>query len=255
MTTQLIHGDCIEEMQKLSDNNVKVDLVLTDPPFDVTLCEWDNIIPFKEMWECLTQITKETSPILLFSNDVFGAELKLSNPDYYKYQWVWNKEFSSNFMQAKLRPLIPLEYINVFYRKQPIFNPQRRAKTIDYDATRTSESDKKIKVNYNDSLYGTCYHRRFYEDDGTRYPINLITVNSQRNECNNSNRVHPSQKPIELLAYFIETYTNPNDTVLDFTMGSGSTGVACQELGRNFIGIELEKEYYDIAVKNGELSE
>ena len=248
MTCTLIHGDCIEEMMKLADDGVKVDLVLTDPPYSALICDWDNIIPFKEMWECLTQITKETSPILLFSNDVFGAELKLSNPDYYKYQWVWNKEFSSNFMQAKLRPLIPLEYVNVFYRKQPIFNPQRRAKTIDYDATRTSECDKKTKVNHN-NVHGTYYIKKFYEDDGTRYPINLITVNNQKNECNNSNRVHPSQKPIELLEYFIETYTHPNDTVLDFTMGSGSTGVACLQTNRNFIGIELDEKYYNIAKK------
>ena len=249
MSCTLIHGDCLVEMDKLIRGGQKVDLVLTDPPYSALICDWDNIIPFKEMWNCLNQITKETSPILLFSNDVFGAELKLSNPDYYKYQWVWNKEFSSNFMQAKLRPLIPLEYINVFYRKQPIFNPQRRAKTIDYDATRTSESDKKTKVNHTNAVYGTCYHRRFYEDDGTRYPINLITVNSQQNECNNSNRVHPSQKPIELLEYFIKTYTNENDTVLDFTMGSGSTGVACLQTNRNFIGIELDENYYNIAKK------
>lgn len=247
MTCKLINGECIEEMNKLIGGGHKVDLVLTDPPYSALICDWDNIIPFKEMWGCLNRITKENAPILLFSNDIFGAELKLSNADQYKYQWVWNKKFASNFMQAKLRPLIPLEYINVFYRKQPTYNPQRRPKTINYDATRVSESDKKVKVNTNDSVYGKCYHRRFYEDDGKRMPINLLTFNSQEKECNNSNRVHPSQKPISLLEYFILTYTNPNDTVLDFTMGSGSTGVACLQTNRNFIGIELEEKYYQIA--------
>ena len=243
---KLIHGDCIEEMQKLIDEGVKVDLILTDPPYGVSSCNWDSIVPYGKMWDRLYSITYETSPILLFSNDKWGGALKMSNDDY-KYQWVWNKEFSSNFMQAKKTPLIPLEYINVFYRKQPTYNPQKRPKTINYDATRISESDKKTKVNHDDAIYGTAYHRRYYEDDGFRMPINLLTFNSQAEECNNANRLHPFQKPIRLLEYLIKTYTNENDTVLDFTMGSGSTGVACLQTHRNFIGIELEEKYYNIA--------
>lgn len=177
-----------------------------------------------------------------------GGELKMSNFKNYRYQWVWNKEFSSNFMQAQKSPLIPLEYINVFYRKQPTYNPQKRPKTIDYDGTRTSDADTKKNIT-TEGIHGEVYHRRYYVDDGFRYPINLITMNSQLDECNNSNRCHPSQKPLKLLEYFIKTYTNEGDTVLDFTMGSGSTGVASLNCGRNFIGIELEKKYYDIACK------
>lgn len=247
MSDELINGDCIEEMQKLIDEGVKVDMILTDPPYGVLRTKWDSIIPLEQMWKCINIISKERAPTLLFSNDIFGVLLKQSNIKNYKYQWVWNKEFSSNFMQVHKRPLIPLEYINVFYRKQPTYNPQRRPKTIDYDGSRVSEADKKTKVNTDDAVYGNCYHRRYYVDDGLRYPINFITLNSQRNECNNSNRLHPSQKPVELLEYFISTYTNENDTVLDFTMGSGSTGVACVNTNRNFIGIELEQEYYEIA--------
>ena len=243
---ELIQGDCLVEMQKLANDNVKTDMVLTDPPYGTTACKWDSIITIDQMWECLDDITNLNTPILIFSNDLFGVKLKYSNLKNYKYQWVWNKEFSSNFMQVHKRPLIPLEYINVFYRKQPTYHPQKRPKTIDYDGSRVSEADKKKKIN-TDDIYGNCYHQRYYVDDGLRYPINFITVNSQKNECNNSNRLHPSQKPVELLEYFIRTYTDENDTVLDFTMGSGSTGVACMNTNRNFIGIELEPEYYEIA--------
>lgn len=245
---KLIQGDCLEEMQKLIDEGIKVDMVLTDPPYGTTVCSWDTVIPFEPMWNCLKQITSLHTPILLFSNDKWGGALKMSNMEMYKYQWVWNKEFSSNFMQAKKSPLIPLEYINVFYQKQPLYNPQKRDKTIDYDATRISKSAKKKNIT-TDGIHGRVYHRRYYEDDGKRYPINLITLNSQRDEVNNSNRLHPSQKPIKLLEYLIKTYTKENDLVLDFTMGSGSTGVACLQTNRNFIGIELDEKYYNIAKK------
>ena len=244
---KLINGDCLEEMERLAEKGYKVDMILVDPPYESLLSEWDNIIPFEPMWEKINDITNDNTPILIFSNDMFGVKLKCSNFKNYKYQWVWNKEFSSNFMQVHKRPLIPLEYINVFYKKQPTYNPQKRPKIIDYDGTRVSEADKKIKVNTDDSIYGTCYHQRYYVDDGLRYPINFITVNSQKNECNNSKRLHSSQKPVELLEYFIRTYTNENDIVLDFTMGSGSTGVACLNTNRKFIGIELDEKYFNIA--------
>lgn len=210
---ELINGDCIEEMQKLIDDGVKVDMVLTDPPYGVLTAKWDCIIPLEQMWECINKISKENSPTLLFSNDIFGVLLKQSNIKNYKYQWVWNKEFSTNFMLAKKRPLIPLEYINVFYRKQPTYNPQRRPKTIDYDGTRNYEGDKKIKVNTDDVIYGTCYHQRWYNDDGTRYPINYLEYNSQRSDTNNGNRFHPSQKPVALLEYFIKTYTKERESI------------------------------------------
>ena len=245
----LYNGDCLEVMQDLIDNDVKVDLILTDPPYGVLTAKWDYIIPLEQMWECISKISKENAPTLLFSNDIFGVLLKQSNIKNYKYQWVWNKEFSTNFMLAKKRPLIPLEYVNVFYSKQPTYNPQRRPKTIDYDGTRNYEGDRKIKVNHNDVIYGTCYHQRWYIDDGTRYPINYLEYNSQRSDTNNGKRFHPSQKPVSLLEYFIKTYTKEGEMVLDFTMGSGSTGVACMNTNRNFIGIELDENYYNIAVE------
>lgn len=243
---ELYEGDCITIMKELINKNLKVDLVLTDIPYGTTKCKWDSIIPFNQMWDCLNKITHNTTPICLFGKEPFSSNLRLSNVSNFKYDWVWNKENSTNFMLAKKRPLNPLELISVFYKKQPTYNPQRRPKTITYDGTRTSESDKKHHIQNSDIL-GNFSSRRFYEDDGTRYPIQLITFNSQSKECNNSNRVHPTQKPVELLEYLIKTYTNPGDTVLDFTMGSGSTGVACKNLSRNFVGIELDHHYFEIA--------
>ena len=244
---KLIHGDCIEEMQKLADIDIKVDMVLTDPPYGTTKCKWDAIIPFDDMWHGINRLSYDRTAILLFGNEPFSSYLRISNINCYKYDWVWNKENSTNFLWAKKMPLRPLEYISVFYSKLPKYNPIRRPKTIDYDATRTSVKDQAYRDNQSD-VNGSNYARRFYIDDGTRYPINLLTFNNQRDECNNVNRVHPTQKPLALLEYLIKTYTDEGDTVLDFTMGSGSTGVACKSLKRNFIGIELDKHYYDIAV-------
>lgn len=243
---ELIHGDCIEEMQKLIDINVKVDMIFSDIPYGTTSCKWDEVIPFDLMWSRVKPLMHERTPVLLFGNEPFISKLRVSNINCYKYDWVWNKGNSSNFMSAKYQPLKPLEYIAVFYNKAPTYNPIRRNKTIDYDASRTSEADARYQK-LNSQVTGAKYKRRFYIDDGTRYPINYIEYNNQQSECNNLNRVHPTQKPVVLLEYLIRTYTNEGDTVLDFTMGSGSTGVACKGLGRNFIGIELDEEYYNIA--------
>ena len=246
--TRLINGDCIDVMQKLIEEEVEVDMVLTDIPYGTTSCKWDTIIPFDDMWECINGLCHDRTPVLLFGNEPFSSTLRVSNLKCYKYDWVWNKEVATNFMNAKKMPLKPLEYISVFYRKAPTYNPIRRPKTIDYDATRTSDADKR-KVPIKSDVCGTKYKKHFYVDDGTRYPINLITINNQKGECNNMHRVHPTQKPVELMEYFVRTYTNEGDLVLDFTMGSGSTGVACRNLNRDFIGIELDKDYFEVAKK------
>lgn len=241
-----MHGDCIEKMQELIAEEYKFDMVLVDPPYGTTKCKWDDIIPFEDMWDCLNELCHDRTPVLIFGNEPFSSFLRVSNIKNYKYDWVWNKECATNQFNAKKMPLKPLEYISVFYRKLPTYNPIRRKKTIDYDASRTSEADKKKQEIHSD-IMGKHHRIRYYIDDGTRYPINLITYNNQRGECNNFHRVHPTQKPIPLLEYFIKTYTNEGDSVLDFTMGSGSTGVACQNLNRDFVGIELDEDYYKIA--------
>ena len=250
MTVKLIHGDCLEEMDKLIGGGQKVDLILTDPPYGTTACKWDSIIPFDAMWNCLNGITNETTPILLFGTSPFSAELIHSNLNNFKYNLIWDKHFISNPFMANKRPLRVHEEINVFYKKQPVYNPQRVPKKIDYDRTSDGDKAKEWKGGTSEVFGGTTPKRLYYIDDDTRYPQTIIShYSSQADECQNEKRVHPTQKPVALLEYLIKTYTKENDTVLDFTMGSGSTGVACLQTNRNFIGIELDEKYYNIAKK------
>ena len=232
MSVRLINGDCIEEMQKLIDEGVKVDLVLTDPPYGITACKWDNIISFDEMWDSIHGLSKERTPTLLFGSEPFSSHLRLSNLKEYKYDWVWAKPQGTNPMLAKKQPLNNIEYISVFYEKQCTYNPQFE-KGKPYKSTR----DKKSRLN---EITGTVFTETTTVNDGYRYPKRILNFKKETGH-------HPTQKPVHLLKYLIKTYTNEGDIVLDFTMGSGSTGVACQELNRNFIGIELDEKYFEIA--------
>ena len=236
---RLIQGDCIQVMQDLIDDGVKVDCVLTDLPYGTTQCRWDNIIPFDEMWCCLDKLKKsEQTPVLLFGNEPFSSRLRLSNLNEYKYDWVWDKSVRTGFLNAKKMPLKQYEHIHVFYKKQCVYNP------IMWEGKEESHPHKTTKkTNY---IYGK-HNNVNPKLTKMKYPTNIIKVNARSNECNNTKRLHPTQKPVELLEYLIKTYTNPNDLVLDFTMGSGSTGVACQNLNRDFIGIELDETYFEMA--------
>jgi site-specific DNA-methyltransferase (adenine-specific) len=243
---RLIHGDCIDKMQKLAEEDIKVDLILTDPPYGTTACKWDSVIPFEEMWDCIKQLRNPTTPILLFGTEPFSSNLRMSNIKEYRYDWVWDKENGTGFLNANKMPLKSYELISVFYHKLPVYNPQMR-----YVGVKRKIPPKRKKQNMvsdTNRTYGE--HKQIkYVDDGYRYPLDIIHCNKTHTEAHNSIGVHPTQKPVKLLEYLIKTYTNPNDTVLDFTMGSGSTGIACQNLNRDFIGIELDKDYYDIAVE------
>lgn len=248
-TIRLIQGDCITEMQKLINEGVKVDMVLTDVPYGVTKCKWDTIIPFDEMWSCLDNITYGDTPILLFGSEPFSSNLRMSNIKEFRYDWIWYKNNGTNFVNARKMPMKYHEIISVFYKKLPTYNPQFQ----DYSAMTKKRFKQGEKVNKTkelenptDRIHGglAIGHSGFDYNRG-KYPESVQFFKVVHNA--NGTKLHPSQKPIELLEYFIKTYTNPNDTVLDFTMGSGSTGVACQNLNRNFIGIELEEEYFKIA--------
>jgi len=235
---KLIQGDCLEEMRKLAEEDIKVDLVLTDPPYGTTVCKWDNIIPFKPMWECLDNLTYDDSPILLFGTEPFSSHLRLSNIKYYKYDWIWDKQVGTGRFTQKYQPLNNYEEIMVFYKKSGKYFPQM-------EKAKTNKSFKRNNVSSN--TYGIDIPPQEYKDNGLRFPNRLISFNNQIGECNNFHRKHPSQKPVDLLKYLIKTYSNDGDTVLDFTMGSGSTGVACINTNRQFIGIELDENYYNIA--------
>ena len=239
----LIHGDCIEEMQKLIDKETKVDLILTDPPYGTTSCKWDSVIPFDKMWECINKLSYGATPSVLFGSEPFSSHLRMSNIKNYKYDWIWDKGFGSNFTIAKYQPMCSYEIISVFYKKQCNYYP------IKWKQTKKELVRNRAKTSRNMSIGTEKKYEYQYKDDGTRYPLRILRINGSANETQRAKRVHPTQKPVKLLEYLIKTYTNEEDLVLDFTMGSGSTGVACLQTNRNFIGIEKEQKYYDIAVE------
>lgn len=236
MVCRLINGECITEMKNLIGGGQKVDLILTDPPYGTTSCKWDTIIPFEQMWQCINQLVMDDqTPIVLFSNQPFTSTLINSNISNFKYCWTWDKQIPSGMSYAKYRPMQQTEDICVFTRKggKSKYNPQmiKRDKPIKGGGMKNSASASSI---------GYKALKKTYE---YKNPITLIKFKKIR-----QGSVHPTQKPVELLEYLIKTYTDKGDTVLDFTMGSGSTGVACKNLKRSFIGIELDEDYYNIAV-------
>lgn len=234
---KLIQGDCIVEMQKLIDEDIKVDLVLTDLPYGTTQCRWDNIIPFEPMWDCINGLSNERPPTLLFGNEPFSSYLRLSNLKNYRYDWYWNKTRPTGHLNAKKQPMRKIEEIMVFYKKQCSYYPQGLI-AGEFNNNRPSKTKKK-KGKY---VYGK--EKPIKLSKYTNYPNNVLEYSNPNNKT-----IHPTQKPVEMLEYLIRTYTNEGDIVLDFTMGSGSTGVACLQTNRNFIGIELDEKYYNIAKK------
>ena len=249
---RLINGDCIEEMNKLINENVKVDMVLTDIPYGTTKCKWDNIISFEKMWDCLNKITYDDTPILLFCDEPFGSRLRLSNLDDYKYDWIWIKEGASNIFQAKQRPLKYHENIAVFYKKQPKYYPNRIMIPRISRRVEQGQKSKWIGKSNGSEVTGGFEDGFIFIADASRYDKDWKNPSQHiyfsRVKGNSHEKVnHPTQKPIKLMEHFIKAYTDENDTVLDFTMGSGTTGIACKNLNRDFIGIELDKNYFDIA--------
>ena len=224
---KLYQGDCLEVMDKLIEEGINVDMILTDPPYGTTACKWDSVIPLDEMWERINKLIKPNGAICLFGNEPFSSKLKMSNIKNYKYDWKWNKVRGVGHLNAKKRPMMCIEDIMVFYKKQCIYNPQMRHR----DKPRLSMNNATQQVNGKS--------KKDFKGDtlDKKYPINLITFSKSSQK---DMTLHPTQKPVDLLEYLIKTYTNEGDLVLDFTMGSGSTGVACMNLNRRFIGIELD---------------
>ena len=227
---QLIHGDCLEIMKDLPERSV--DMILADPPYGTTACKWDTVIPFDPMWEQLKRITKKNRAIVLFGSQPFTSALLMSNPKMFKYEWVWEKPQGVDPFMSKIRPLNNIEYVLVFSEGKALYFPQ-----LEIGKPYKVVRDKTPRVK---ETNGTIMKQTETINLGTRLPTRII-------KCNQQKGLHPTQKPVALIEYLIKTYTLENETVLDFTMGSGSSGVACKNLNRNFIGIELEKKYFDIA--------
>lgn len=233
---KLYQGDCLEIMDKLIELGVRVDAIITDPPYGTTACKWDTVIPFEDMWDRIKRLREDTTPIVLFGSEPFSSMLRCSNLKEYKYDWVWDKKKPGSIGIAKFQPMRYTENISVFYKKFGQYYPIM----IDRKNEKISRNYKHSEIN-NISL-GVMSENKIYTQ---KFPSNIIQISN----ANQRGKVHPTQKPVELLEYLIKTYTNEGDLVLDFTMGSGSTGVACKNLGRKFIGIELEEKYFNIAVK------
>lgn len=228
----LKHGDCLERMKEIPDGSV--DMVLTDPPYGTTSCKWDSVIPLEPMWEHLKRIIKPNGAIVMTASQPFTTTLIASNMKMFKYCWVWEKTLGTNPMLTKKQPFRKHEDICVFYFKQPTYNPQMVEGKPYTDTARESGLDA-----INGGTRGT---KKAIKNTGTRYPSSV-----QKFSNGNNGNVHPTQKPVALMEYLIRTYTNECETVLDFTMGSGTTGVACGNTGRNFIGIEMDVDYFAIA--------
>ena len=234
---KLYQGDCLEVMDVLISLGVKFDAIITDPPYGTTACKWDSIIPFDKMWEKVNKLIKPNGAIVLFGNEPFTSRLICSNLKGFKYRWDWNKKIPSGMSYAKYRPMQQTEDICIFTKngEKTIYNPQmiKRDKPIKSGGTKHSET---APIKYKDKDFKKTYE---YKN-----PITLIEFDKIR-----KGSLHPTQKPVELLEYLIKTYTNENEVVLDFTMGSGTTGVACMNTNRRFVGIELDENYFNIAVE------
>jgi DNA modification methylase len=231
---RLIHADCLEAMAQLVADGIKVDAIITDPPYGTTACKWDSVIPFDKMWPLLNALIKPKGAIVLFGSEPFSSALRMSNIKNYKYDWVWEKEQGSNYATVKSRPFQVYELIMVY--NSAFYYPQKTSGKPYSDTARK----RNLKHSVGESM------KKPIVNSGERYPRNLIYF---CNDTKSGFSFHPTQKPVALMEYLIKTYTLEGETVLDFTMGSGTTGVACKNTNRDFIGIELDDKYFNIATK------
>ena len=229
----LLQGDCLELMKDIPDGSI--DMVLADPPYGTTACKWDSIIDLPLMWEQLKRVIKPNGAIVMTASQPFTTTLISSNMKDFRYCWYWEKEKAGNFQLAKKRAMKRIEDVCVFYSKQCTYIPQGLV-----------ECNRVIKNNA--SKGGSMGHmssvkkRKSYAQTHTNYPNDRLNFKNEKG-------IHESQKPVALMEYLIKTYTNEGEVVLDFAMGSGTTGVACRKLERSFIGMELDKDYFGIASK------
>ncbi len=241
---RLIQGDCLEKMDELIKEGIVVDAIITDPPYGTTACKWDSVIPFDEMWLRLNKLIKPNGAIVLFGSEPFSSALRMSNIKNYKYDWVWNKDKAGNVMCSGYQPMKVHENIIVFSQKKSVFNKQMT------EAKKENIRPSGKEYKNRESIIGVHNWKHSGNRDNTkRNPKSIINISSVSAECNNINRIHPTQKPVALMEYLIKTYTNDGELVLDFTMGSGTTLVAAYKLKRKAVGIEISEKYCEIAVK------
>ena len=228
----LYNGDCLEVMKNIPSKSV--DMILCDLPYGTTACKWDTVIPFEPLWEQYNRIIKDNGAIVLFGSEPFSSALRMNNIKNFKYDWIWDKvNRYTGYGSCKYAPLKRYEIVSVFYKSKPTYNPQMM-----------QGKPYKKTGDYSSKIYGTDKVKKHGKNNGERYPFNILQY---KGDDKKNGFLHPTQKPIALLEYLIKTYTNEGDVVLDNCMGSGSTGVACVNTNRDFIGIELDKDYFNIA--------
>lgn len=230
---KLLQGDCLRLLPSLPDSSI--DMVLADPPYGTTQCKWDSIIDLASMWRELERVCKHNAAIVMTGAQPFTAQLVCSNIGMFKCEIIWEKGNATGFLNAKKQPLRAHESVLVFYRHQPTYNPQMTSG----HARKTSKRKTVNSECYGDALSLTEY------DSTERYPRSVQFFSSDKQKS----KLHPTQKPVALMEWLIRTYTNDGDTVLDFCMGSGTTGVACHNTGRQFIGMEMDEEIFNVANK------
>ena len=226
----LYHGDCLKLLPELEENSV--DMILTDLPYGTTACSWDSIIPLDKLWEQYNRVAKENAAMVFTAAQPFTTILASSNIKNFRYEWIWEKPQGTNPMNAKIMPLKSHENILVFYKTKPIYNPQM-TKGTPYGGFKSETSTI-------GEVYGKAKSIHRNNPEGTRYPKTVLKFKQEKG-------LHPTQKPVSLMEYLIRTYTNEGDVVLDNTMGSGTTGVACFNTSRKFIGIENDPIYFQKA--------
>jgi site-specific DNA-methyltransferase (adenine-specific) len=219
--------------------DVSIDAIITDPPYGTTNCKWDAVIPFDLMWNELNRIVKNNSVIALFGSQPFSSLLITSNLKMYKHDWVWKKTIPKGHLNSKKYPMKIYEMIHIFSKTTPKYNPQMWESKPMNTVYKSGGNGKDSTYNFMNTINQKNINRT------SRFPQDVIEFTELTG--NSKQRVHPTQKPVELMEYLVKTYTNENDTVLDFTMGSGTTGVACKNFNRNFIGIEKDDNYFKIA--------
>ena len=254
---KLYKGDCLKVMDKLIKEGIKVDMILTDPPYGTTACRWDSIVSLDEMWNKCNQLITNTGCTALFGSEPFSSNLRIKNIANFKYDWIWEKGRASGFVHAKNKPLKAHEIISIFSKGTTVHKSQSKNRMY-YEPIMVEGKPytKKItqsntgKLNHNPSKSNLDFVGTVNDNKGTRYPRSIVKFS-----MHNVGNYHPTQKPVDLCEYLIKTYTKKGDIVLDFTMGSGTTGVACVNTNRKFIGIELDEKYFEIAkdrIKNVE---
>ena len=229
---KIYNEECLEGMKKIPDKSI--DMILCDLPYGTTACKWDAIIPFEPLWEQYERVIKDNGAIVLTASQPFTTKLINSNIGNFKYSWVWKKSKATNYVQARKRPLKYHEDIVVFAKKQHTYNPQMRKGFKPYKKTQKENYDKDKSVFKDTRAPGSVS-----VSSGERFPSTVIEFSNPNNKS-----IHPTQKPVALFEYLIKTYTNENETVLDNCMGSGTTAIACINTNRNYIGFELDEEYY-----------